>query len=181
MIGATWNQAGYMRLHTTRLEQLFFVSWVYWHERSWSEERLKCSINIWRLSLWVRQCHSDSEAIQLAHAAKIVHNYIFGEAKPFTELTVGCQKESISPLLLYRLSKHDTRRSHYHRLLWRSDTCSTINCPAVKVQQHQAQEKRIIPLKLSLYVTVLLRRHRFPLTVCNIRCCYMVICERRSW
>ena len=43
---------------------------------------------------------SDSDAIILARAAKIVRNHMFEDAKPFTGLTEGCQKESVSPLLL---------------------------------------------------------------------------------
>ena len=42
---------------------------------------------------------SDSDAIILASAAKIVRNHMFEDAKsPFTGLTEGCQKESVSPL-----------------------------------------------------------------------------------
>ena len=43
---------------------------------------------------------SDSDAIILACAAKIVRNHMFEDAKPFTGLTEDCQKESVSPLLL---------------------------------------------------------------------------------
>ena len=43
---------------------------------------------------------SDNDAIHLACAAKIVCNHMFGEAKSFTSFTLGCQKESVSPLLL---------------------------------------------------------------------------------
>ena len=43
---------------------------------------------------------SDSDAIHLARAAKIVRDHMFEEAKPFTGFTEGCQKESVSPLLL---------------------------------------------------------------------------------
>ena len=43
---------------------------------------------------------SDSDAIHLARGAKIVRDHMFEEAKPFTGFTEGCQKESVSPLLL---------------------------------------------------------------------------------
>ena len=43
---------------------------------------------------------SDSDAIHLACAANIVRNQMFGKAKPFFGLPVGCQNESVPPLLL---------------------------------------------------------------------------------
>ena len=43
---------------------------------------------------------SANDAIHLACAAKIVRNHMFRKAKSFTGFPVGCQKESISPLLL---------------------------------------------------------------------------------
>ena len=43
---------------------------------------------------------NDSDAIHLAHAAKIVHNQMFGEAKSFTGFSLGCQEESVPSLLL---------------------------------------------------------------------------------
>ena len=43
---------------------------------------------------------SDSDAIHLAHAANIVRNQMFGKAKPFFGFPVGCQNESVPPLLL---------------------------------------------------------------------------------
>ena len=42
---------------------------------------------------------SDNDAIHLARAAKIVRNHMFGKAKSFTGFPLGCQKESVSPLL----------------------------------------------------------------------------------
>ena len=61
----------------------------------------------------VCELDSDSEAIQLVHAARFLHNYIFGKAKPFTGFTGGCHNHHC----YYSLSKHNTRRFHYHRLL----------------------------------------------------------------
>ena len=43
---------------------------------------------------------SDSDAVHLAHAARIVHRHMFEEAKPFTGFPEGCQEESVPPLLL---------------------------------------------------------------------------------
>ena len=43
---------------------------------------------------------SDNDAIHLARAAIIVRNHIFGNVKLFTGFPAGCQKESVTPLLL---------------------------------------------------------------------------------
>ena len=42
----------------------------------------------------------DNDAIILARATRIARNHMFGDTRPFTGVKEGCQKESVSSLLL---------------------------------------------------------------------------------
>ena len=90
-----------MRLHTTRLKQCLLYEFTDMKAQKKGQDVLLTLEDDTSPALAkVCELDSDSEAIQLAHATKIVHNHMFREAKPFTGFTEGCQKESVSSLLL---------------------------------------------------------------------------------
>ena len=83
-----------MRLHTTRLKQCLSAEFIDMKaQKKGHDVLLAFEGDIGSALAKVCELDSDSEAIQLTHAAKFVHNYIFGKAKPFTGFTEGCQKK----------------------------------------------------------------------------------------
>ena len=90
-----------IKLHTTRLKQRLLAEFTDMRaQKKGRDVLLAFEDDIGPALAKACELDSDSEAIQLARAAKIVRNHMFGEAKPFTGFTEGCQKESVSPLLL---------------------------------------------------------------------------------
>ena len=90
-----------MRPHTTRLKQRLLAEFTDMRAQKKGQDILLAIENDIGPAL-AKACEidSDSDAIILAHVAKIVRSHMFEDAKPFTGLTEGCQKESVSPLLL---------------------------------------------------------------------------------
>ena len=90
-----------MRPHTTRLKQRLLAEFTDMRAQKKGRDILLAFENDIGPAL-AKACEidSDSDAIILACAVKIVRNHMFEDAKPFTGLTEGCQKESVSPLLL---------------------------------------------------------------------------------
>ena len=85
-----------MRLQTTRLKQCLSAEFtdIRAHDQKKGQDVLLAfEGDIGPALAKACELDSDSEAIQLAYAAKFVHNYIFGKDKPFTGFTEGCQKK----------------------------------------------------------------------------------------
>ena len=117
----TWmEQLGFkldMRLRITRLKQHLLAEFTDIRAQKKGRDVLLAFKDDIGPAL-AKACEIDSDigAIQHARASKIVCNHMFGEAKPFTGFTEGFQKK-INITTASSLSKHDTRRSHYHRSL----------------------------------------------------------------
>ena len=110
---------------------------------------------------------SDSDAIILARAAKIVRNHMFEDAKPFTGLTEGCQKESVSSLLLALILEGPTITDHDERTTLATLSIAQLikfnsikhrrkepSTEAISVRHNSAQET-----PLPIYVGLMLHGH----------------------
>ena len=53
----------------------------------------------------LREWGSDSDAMHLGRAAKIVGRHVFDEQKPFIGFQEGCQRDSVPNLLLALVNK----------------------------------------------------------------------------
>ena len=90
-----------VKVHTTRLKQRLLAHFTDMQaQKKGREVLLAFEEDIGTALAKVCEFDSDNDAIHLARAAKIVRNHMFGEAKSFTGFTLGCQKESVSSLLL---------------------------------------------------------------------------------
>ena len=90
-----------MRVHTTRLKERLLCEFTDMRPHKKGRDVLLAFEEDIGTAL-ARACDfdSDSDAIHLARAAKIVRDHMFGRAMPFNGFAAGCQKEAVSPLLL---------------------------------------------------------------------------------
>jgi len=101
----------------------------------------------------------DHDAIILAQAAKIVWNHMFGDARPFTGLKEGCQKESVSSLLLALVNmilEGPTIIDHHYG----TTPVALSTAQLIKFNSIKHRRKECYP-EASLLDTMLLRRHQF--------------------
>jgi len=89
------------RIHTTRLKQRLLAQFpdMQAQKKGW-DVLMAFEEDIGTALAKACELDSDSEAIHLVRTAKIVRSHLFGKAKPFAGFPVGCQKESVPPLLL---------------------------------------------------------------------------------
>ena len=93
------------RVHSTRLKQRLLAQFP--DMRAYTKGRdilMAFEEDVGAALAKACELDSDSDAVHLAHAAQIVDHHMFGEAKPFTGFPVGCQEESVLPLLLALVS-----------------------------------------------------------------------------
>ena len=89
------------RVHTIRLKQHLLAHFTDIRAQKKSRDvLLALEEDIGSALAKVCELDSDTDAIHLARAAKIVRKQMFGKAKPFQGLPMGYQKESVSSLLL---------------------------------------------------------------------------------
>ena len=100
MIGTTWNQSRYAATYNKAQTRLLAEFPGMRAQKKGRDVLLAFEDDIGPALAKACEFDSDSDAIHLARAAKIVRDHMFEEAKPFTGFTEGCQKESVSPLLL---------------------------------------------------------------------------------
>ena len=124
------------RLHTTRFKQSTLTQFADMRAQKKGRDILLAFEEDIRIAL-TKACDfvNDSNALHLAHAAKIVHRKLFGKAKLFAGFSQGCQKESVPSLLLALVNmilEGHTIKNQSEDTLYNS--CCTVNRAVVEVQ-----------------------------------------------
>ena len=89
------------RVHTTRLKHRLLTQFHDMRaQKNGRDIFLAFEEDVGAALAKVCESNNDSDAIHLAHAAKIVRNQMFGVAKSFTGFSLGCQEEPVPSLLL---------------------------------------------------------------------------------
>ena len=90
-----------VKVHTTRLKQRLLTQFTDMKaQKKGRDVLLAFEDDIGNALAKACELDSDNKAIHLARAANIVRNHMFGKSKSFSGFPIGCQKESVSPLLL---------------------------------------------------------------------------------
>ena len=89
------------RVNTTRLKERLLAQIPDLHVQTQGRDvLLTFSDDIGAALTKACEWDSDSDAVHLDHAAKIVRRHMFDELKPFTGIQEGCQRDSVPNLLL---------------------------------------------------------------------------------